>query len=190
MKRTSAQCTYCKERGHWAQECPNKWKLEVGNSRSWENSKGISPGGRQCLGRMGFRSPPQGNSEWRGNPLNSWWTQGLNTWSFSKPMVLFPKKKSWVQGATGTKMYSWTTQRTVDLGMGQVSHSFMVIPDCPYPLLGQDLLSKVGAQIHFLLDGPQLTGPKGEPMHGRKTSLTDPARSQGYLVYRQEQFSP
>ena len=65
------QCSYRKERGHWAQECPNKWKLEVGNSRSWENSKGISPGGRQCLGRMGFRSPPQGNSEWRGNPLNS-----------------------------------------------------------------------------------------------------------------------
>ena len=27
------------------------------------------------------------------------------------------KKKSWVQGATGTKMYSWTTQRTVDLRM-------------------------------------------------------------------------
>ena len=38
--------------------------------------------------------------------------------------------------STGTKMYSWTTQTTVDLGMDQVSHSFMVIPDCPYPLLG------------------------------------------------------
>ena len=73
-------------------------------------------------------------------------------------------------------MYSWTTQRTVDLGMGWVSHSFMVIPDCPYPLLGQDLLSKVGAQIHFLLDGPQLTGPKGEPMGGGKTSPTDPCQ--------------
>lgn len=27
-------------------------------------------------------------------------------------------KKIWVQGAIGTKPYSWTTQRMVDLGMG------------------------------------------------------------------------
>jgi hypothetical protein len=65
-------------------------------------------------------------------------------------------------------MYSWTTQRTVDLGMGRVSHSFMVISDCSYPVLGQDLLSKMGTNIHFLLDRPQLTGPKGEPMGGGK----------------------
>ena len=49
----------------------------------------------------------------------------------------------------------------------------MVILDCSYPLLGLNLLSKMGAQIHFLPDGPQLTGPKGEPMGGGKTSPTD-----------------
>jgi hypothetical protein len=37
------QCTYCKERGHWAQECPNKWPLGVG---------------RQELGRTGLSHPP------------------------------------------------------------------------------------------------------------------------------------
>ena len=84
------------------------------------------------------------------------------------------KKRSWVQEATGTKMYSWTTQRIVDIGMGQVSHSYMVIPDCPYPLLGQDLLSKMWTQIQFLPYRPQLTGPKGESMGGGKTSPTDP----------------
>ena len=45
------------------------------------------------------------------------------------------KKRSWVQEATGTKMYSWTTQRTVDPGMGWVAHSFRVTPDCSYFLL-------------------------------------------------------
>ena len=70
-------------------------------------------------------------------------------------------------------MYSWATQRTVYLGMGRASHSFMVILDCSYPLLGLNLLSKMGAQIHFLPDEPQLTGPKGEPMGGGKTSPTD-----------------
>ena len=99
-------------------------------------------------------------------------------------------KNSWVQGATHQNVFI-VTQRTVDIGMGWVSHSFMVIPDCPYPLLGQDLLSKMGAQIHFLPGRPQLTGLKlGEPMGGGKPLWLPPAGGRGYLVYRQEQFSP
>ena len=58
-------------------------------------------------------------------------------------------KSSWVQGATGTKRYGWTTKRQVKLGAHQVTHSFLVIPECPAPLLERDLLSKVNAQIHF-----------------------------------------
>lgn len=57
--------------------------------------------------------------------------------------------------------------------MDWVSHSFMVIPDCPYPLLGQDLISKMGVQVYFLPDGPQLTGPKGVPIHVLTTRLDD-----------------
>ena len=29
------------------------------------------------------------------------------------------------------------------------SHSFLIIPSCPVPLLGQDLLSKLRASVHF-----------------------------------------
>ena len=29
------------------------------------------------------------------------------------------------------------------------SHSFLIIPSCPVPLLGWDLLSKLGASVHF-----------------------------------------
>lgn len=54
-----------------------------------------------------------------------------------------------IQGTTGIKSYSWTTKRTVELGNQTVAHSFLVMPDCPYPLLGQDLLSKMKANIHF-----------------------------------------
>ena len=46
------------------------------------------------------------------------------------------KKTSLVQGAMGTKRYYWTTERKVDLGTHQVSHSFLVIPECPASLLG------------------------------------------------------
>lgn len=33
--------------------------------------------------------------------------------------------------------------------MERITYSFIVIPGCPYTLLGRDLLTKMGAQIHF-----------------------------------------
>lgn len=85
-------------------------------------------------------------------------------------------KKSWVQGVTGMKQYPWTTQRTVDLGMGRVTHSFMIIPECPYPLLGRDLLTKMGAQITFRQGGAQVTDGEGHPIHVLTLRLDDEYR--------------
>ena len=34
-------------------------------------------------------------------------------------------------------------------GGHQVIHEFLYIPECPLPLLGRDLLSKLGAQVTF-----------------------------------------
>lgn len=34
-------------------------------------------------------------------------------------------------------------------GGHQVIHEFLYIPECPVPLLGRDLLSKLGAQVTF-----------------------------------------
>lgn len=77
-------------------------------------------------------------------------------------VLLYPSgplshKRSLVTGATGQQVYPWTTKRTVDLGTGQVTHSFLVIPECPTPLIGRDLLTKIGAQISFTPEGPQVT---------------------------------
>lgn len=72
---------------------------------------------------------------------------------------------AWVQGATGGKQYRWTTNRKVHLASGKVSHSFLHVPDCPYPLLGRDLLTKLKAQIHFEPQGATVTGPNGTPLH-------------------------
>lgn len=57
--------------------------------------------------------------------------------------------------------------------MGQVSHSFLLVPDCPYPLLCRDLLSKVGAQIHFHEGGATVTGSKGQPLQVLTVRLED-----------------
>ena len=90
-----------------------------------------------------------------------------------QPQGKLASKTSWVQGAMGTKQYSWTTQRTVDLGMGRVSHSFMVIPECPYPLLGRDLLTKMGAQICFHSGGAKILDKEGQPIQVLVLSLED-----------------
>ena len=46
-------------------------------------------------------------------------------------------------------------------GGHQVTHEFLYIPECPVPLLGRDLLSKLGAQVTF--------PPRKLPPHERPT---------------------
>ena len=86
------------------------------------------------------------------------------------------KKTSLVQGAPGTKRYCWTTERKVDLGAHQVSHSFLVIPECPAPLLGRDLLTKANAQNHFDPGRMTVTDGLGQPIHVLSLALRDEYR--------------
>ena len=86
------------------------------------------------------------------------------------------KKTNLVQGATGTKRYYWTTKRKVELGAQRVSHSFLVIPECPAPLLGRDLLSKVSVQIHFDSGGISATEGLGQQIHVLSLALRDEYR--------------
>ena len=86
-------------------------------------------------------------------------------------------KKIWVQEAKGAKPYTWTTQTMVDLGMGRVTHSFLVIQECSYPLFGHDLLAKMKAQTHFSDEGDKLLSKDGKPIHVLVTSsLTEEYR--------------
>lgn len=64
----------------------------------------------------------------------------------------------------------------MDLGVGRVSHSFLVMPDCPYPLLGRDILTKIGAHIYFNPEGPQVTDKRGDPIHVLTIHLEDEYR--------------
>ena len=52
-----------------------------------------------------------------------------------QPLGKIKNTRTIVFEATGQKQYPWTTLQTVDLGRGQVTHSFLVIPECPAPLL-------------------------------------------------------
>jgi hypothetical protein len=78
-----------------------------------------------------------------------------------------------MQGATGSKAYQWTSKHQVDLGWHQVTHSFLVIPECPAPLLGRVLLTKVRAHIHFEPDGIKVMDGRGQPLQVLTVSLED-----------------
>jgi hypothetical protein len=86
------------------------------------------------------------------------------------------ERTSVVQGATGTQLCSWTTKRKVDLGKNQVTHSVLVVPESPAPLLGRDLLTKVGARIYFEPNEIIVTDWEGSPIHVLSLSLADEYR--------------
>ena len=44
---------------------------------------------------------------------------------------------------------SFCQPRKCQMGGHQVTHEVLYIPECPIPLLGRDLLSKLGAQVTF-----------------------------------------
>ncbi|XP_053255630.1 protein NYNRIN-like [Podarcis raffonei] len=68
-------------------------------------------------------------------------------------------------GATGKSQRAPFLQSVAcSLGGQVVQHKFLYIPECPIPLLGRDLLSKLQAQISFQPTGEvtMTTGPAGE----------------------------
>ena len=64
----------------------------------------------------------------------------------------------------------------MNLGAHQVTHSFLVIPECPAPLLGRDLLSKVNAQIHFNHGQVSVLDGTGHPLQVLSLALKDEYR--------------
>lgn len=54
-----------------------------------------------------------------------------------------------IQGAYWFTNLFLDHQRTVGLGKGVVTHSFLAMPEFLYPLLGYDLLYKLRAKIRF-----------------------------------------
>ena len=71
--------------------------------------------------------------------------------SVVKPVAPLSKKTTAVTGVSGEEMIkSFCQPRKCQMGGGhQVIHEFLYILECPVPLLGRDLLSKLGAQVTF-----------------------------------------
>ncbi|KAK1340662.1 hypothetical protein QTO34_017052 [Cnephaeus nilssonii] len=63
-------------------------------------------------------------------------------------------KEVTIIGATGDQTHRpFCRPRQCQLGGHQVIHESLYLPDCPVPLMGRDLLAKMGAEITFAPDG-------------------------------------
>uniref|UniRef100_A0A8C8VM59 ribonuclease H n=1 Tax=Pelusios castaneus TaxID=367368 RepID=A0A8C8VM59_9SAUR len=59
-----------------------------------------------------------------------------------------------IVGATGVPEKRFLmTKREINIANRTITHQFLYVPECPVPLLGRDLLSKLQAQIHFQQNG-------------------------------------
>lgn len=164
---------YCKEEGHWAKECPKKKpqaKAMVSEEEDW--------------GSQGSDPLPESRVTLRveGKSLEFLVDTGAQHSVFLKTTGPISFQRSWIQGATGTKQYLWTTWRSVDLGMGWVTHSFMVIPEYPYPLMRRDLLAKRRTQILFKPGVIQLLDQKGNPIQALTLNLASETEYRLYKV--------
>ncbi|XP_036906134.1 uncharacterized protein LOC118989894 [Sturnira hondurensis] len=85
-----------------------------------------------------------------GKPIDFLVNTGAPFSVLKQPQGQIQKATTKIVGATGkAEAYPWTTTRITNLGQGTITRSFLVIPDCPYPLLGRDLLQKLQATITF-----------------------------------------
>ena len=70
--------------------------------------------------------------------------------SVVKPVAPLSKKTTTVTGVPGEeRIKSFRQPRKCQLGGHQVTHEILYIPEYLVPLLGRDLLSKLGAQVTF-----------------------------------------
>ncbi|XP_053785028.1 uncharacterized protein [Desmodus rotundus] len=118
-----------------------------------------------------------------GKPIDFLIDMGATFSVLKQPRGQVQKAKTKIVGATGKEeSYPWTTARITNLGHGTITHSFLVIPDCPYPLLGRDLLQKLQASITFKRED------SGASEGGEKVSLevTVPLSEEYLLAALQE----
>ena len=76
------------------------------------------------------------------------------------------------------------------MGGHQVTHEFLYIPECPVPLLGRDLLSKLGAQVTFPpLERPTLRVGSSAYLLSLSVTPQDEWRLQDLLARKLDQLN-
>ncbi|KAK1332197.1 hypothetical protein QTO34_006869 [Cnephaeus nilssonii] len=117
------QCAYCKETGHWKNECPKRQR-QTGS---------FQLGPHEPMVRMKIGGQ----------------TVDIMVDTGAEHSVVIQK----VAPLSGKTRRPFCHPRRCQLGGHQVIHEFLYLPDCPVPLMGRDVLAKMGAEITFAPDG-------------------------------------
>ena len=114
------QCTYCKERGHWKNECPKR-DLKRGTTqreRISPRTQVLYAGEDSDWGSQDSAPLPE---SWvtipvEGKPIGFMVDTGAQHSVLNQKLGPMSKKTSLMQGAIETKRYCWTTEWKVNLG--------------------------------------------------------------------------
>ena len=88
-----------------------------------------------------------------GHPIDFMVDTGAELSVVTQPVAPLSGKETTIVGATGNQTHRpFCGPRRCRLGGHKVIHTFLYLPDCPVPLMGRDLLAKMGAQISFPTD--------------------------------------
>ena len=99
----------------------------------------------------------------------------------TKPVAPLFKRSTAVTGFREKKWLSrFSSPGNVRWGGHKVTHEFLYIPECPVPLLGRDLLSKLGAQVTFSPEERPLFGWAQQPTYSPSLCLLK--TNGGYMI--------
>ncbi|XP_053221817.1 uncharacterized protein LOC128402064 [Podarcis raffonei] len=155
------QCAICKQDGHWKRECPQANSKGRGQGRG--NS--MNPAAEPWVPGRGRGSREPTVKMKTGNRTFSFLIDTGAAHSVLPTAISKPTQQAiTIVGATGEAQKAPFLQPvTCRLGGHTVQHKFLYIPECPIPLLGRDMLTKLQAQIAFSPNGKIVmnTGPVG-----------------------------
>ena len=160
------QCAHCKETRHWRNECPHCRGISKGSkkfSRPSTERYQPEPTVQNLFGLAGTESDkerpgllilgprePTVSMKVRGQSLTFMVDTRTEHSVVITPVAPLTGRIATIVGATGDiAACSFCKTHLCQLGSHLVTHEFLYLPECPIPLLGRDLLTKLRTEITF-----------------------------------------
>ena len=111
-----------------------------------------------------------------GKPIGFMVDTGAQHSVFNQKLDQCLRKPAWCKEPWGQKILLEHRKKSRSGDPPGVPFIFLMIPECPAPLLGSDLLTKVNAQIHFDPGGMTVTDGLRQQIHVLSLALRDKYR--------------
>ena len=159
------QCALCRDAGPWSSECPHRRGTKGSKKFSQHNNEKYQPElavqnlitwpEQNQTRKTGLPDPgppgAHGHDESTGQSMTFTVDPGAEHSVVTIPVAPLTGRTETVVGATGDMAAcSFCKACSCQLGSHLGTHEFLSLPERPIPLLGRDLLTKLGVQITFV----------------------------------------